>query len=369
MARARPVLVTGATGFVGRALVPALLAAGHRVRATARRPPASADRRVEWVAADLARPGELPRVVAGVRAAYFLVHALAAGGDYPEVERRTAAAFAREAAQARVNRIVYLGGVRPRGRPSRHLASRLAVGEVLRAGAVPALELRASMIVGAGSASWQVVRDVALRLPAMVLPAWAASRTRPVALEDVVAALVAALDVPLGARGAVADLPGPEVLTVREILERVAALRGRALPALATPLPAPRLSAVWLRLVSGADVRVVQELVQGLEHDLLPDAAAGFWDRIGRRRLVGFDAAARRALASERPAHGLAGTLYRLGEELLRAVGPAPARRSPARGRGTRKRRRSSPDLHRPAEAGLGGGETRSLTPRRRTTK
>ena len=347
MARARPVVVTGATGFVGRALVPALLAAGHRVRATARRLPAAPDRRVEWIAADLARPAELPRVLAGARAAFFLVHGLAAGGDYPEVERRTAAAFAREAARARVGRIVYLGGVQPRGRPSRHLASRLAVGEVLRAGAVPALELRASMIVGAGSASWQVVRDVALRLPAMLLPAWARSRTRPVAVEDVVAALVAALDLPLAARGAVADLPGPEVLTVREILERVAALRGRALPALATPFPVPRFSSAWLRLVSGGDARVVRELVEGLAHDLLPDDAASFWDRIGRRRLVGFDAAARRALAAERPAAGLAAALYRLEEELLSAVGPAAARRSPARRRGPRKSRHETPSLTR----------------------
>jgi uncharacterized protein YbjT (DUF2867 family) len=327
-----PVLVTGATGFVGRALVPALLAAGHRVRATARRIPAGADRRVEWLATDLSRPEGLSPLLAGAGAAYFLVHGMAQDGDYPEVERRTAAGFARAAARARVKRIVYLGGVRPRGRPSRHLASRLAVGEILRAGAVPALELRASMIVGPGSTSWQVVRDLALRLPALVLPAWGRSRTCPVALADVVAALVAALAVPLPEGGAVADLPGPDEVTVREILERVAALRGRALPAVAAPLPAPRLSALWVKLVSDADWRVVRELVQGLEHDLLPGAGPSFWSAIGRRRLLSFDTAARRALAAERPAAGLGGALRALGEELVAAVS-SPSRAGPRRRR------------------------------------
>jgi uncharacterized protein YbjT (DUF2867 family) len=177
------------------------------------------------------------------------------------------------------------------------------------------------MIVGAGSASWRVVRDLALRLPAMVLPAWADSRTCPVAIDDVVAALVAAVDAPLPAAG-FADLPGPDVLSVREILARVAALRGRTLPAVRAPLPAPRLSSVWLKLVSDADWRVVRELVQGLEHDLLPDEGASFWEAIGRRALVPFDEAARRALAGEGPATGLRGALAALEEEVVSLVAP-----------------------------------------------
>jgi uncharacterized protein YbjT (DUF2867 family) len=320
--RPLPVLVTGATGFVGRAVVPALVAAGHAVRATARDPAARRRRGVEWVRADLGRPADLPRALDGAGTALFLVHGMASGRtDYAEEERRAAAAFAREAERAGVARIVYLGGVRPRGRPSRHLASRLAVGEVLRSGGVPALELRASMIVGAGSASWQVVRDLALRLPAMVLPSWAESRTCPVAIADVVAALVAAVDVPLAA-SRFADLPGLDVLSVREILTRVAALRGRALPAIRAPLPAPRLSTMWLKLVSDADWKVVRELVQGLEHDLLPEDGASFWEAFGRRGLVPFDEAARRALAEERRPPGLRGALEALEEDIVQALAP-----------------------------------------------
>jgi uncharacterized protein YbjT (DUF2867 family) len=277
------------------------------------------------VAADVGRAGDLARALEGVGAAFFLVHGMASGADdYAEEERRAASTFAREAERAGVERIVYLGGVAPRGRPSRHLASRLAVGEVLLAGRVPALELRASMIVGAGSASWRVVRDLALRLPAMVLPSWAESRTSPVAIDDVVAALVAARDLPL--RGGLSlDLPGPDVLRLREILERVAALRGRALPWIRAPLPAPRVSSLWLKLVSGAEWTVVRELVLGLEHDLLPRDGASFWDRVPARALVPFDEAAGRALAGDRPGAGVRGALGALEEALVQRFGPRRA--------------------------------------------
>ena len=317
----RPVLVTGATGFVGRALVPELLRAGRSVRATTRALREGLDPTLEWIEADLGRPADLPRALEGVEAAYFLVHGMASGrDDYAEGERCAAAAFTREAALAGVERIVYLGGVAPRGAPSRHLASRLAVGEVLRAGKVPVVELRASMIIGAGSASWQVVRDLALRLPAVVLPAWSESRTCPIAAGDVVAALVAALDVPLGA-SAWFDIPGPETLAIREILVRVAALRGRELPLLRTPLPAPRLSTLWLKLVSDANWPVVRELVQGLEHDLLP-ADDRYWKLARLPARLPFDDAARRALEGDRPGAGLRGAFTAVEEALVDWLGP-----------------------------------------------
>lgn len=315
------VLVTGATGFVGAALLPALLAQGLRVRATTRTLRPGLDPRVEWVEADLGREGSLPRVLDGVEAAYFLVHGMGDGRpDYAREERRAALAFAAEAGRARLGRVVYLGGVEPAGAPSRHLASRLEVGEALRAGPVPALELRASMIIGARSASWRIVRDLALRLPAMVLPAWAKTHTCPIGIDDVVGALLAALRVP-AAPGEVFDVPGPEVLAVGEILARVAALRGRRLVAVRAPIGAPRVSSLWLKLVSDADWEVVRELVMGLESDLLPRDDR-YWTLAGLPPRQSFDEAARRALADDPRPAGLRGAVMAFEESLVDRLAP-----------------------------------------------
>ena len=191
--------MTGATGFVGRALLPALVGDRYEVRATTRDVTrAKSMAQVEWVRCDVNHRADIELALDGVDAVFFLVHAM--GGrvrDYAETERRSAVELREAAARAGVERIVYLGGVAPAVEPSEHLRSRLVVGEVLRAGSVPAIELRASMIIGNGSASWSIVRDLAMRLPAMILPSWTASRTCPIALEDVVVALVRALELPL----------------------------------------------------------------------------------------------------------------------------------------------------------------------------
>lgn len=326
------VLVTGATGFIGRALVPALRARGYRVVAASRHPPAPAALAggVEWRACDLLRPETLPAALAGVHVAYYLVHSMGGDGQpFAERERHAALAFAAASSAAGVERIIYLGGPAPRGRPSAHLASRLAVGEILRGGPVPALELRASMVVGPGSASWTIVRDLAMRLPAMVLPRWLKSRTRPVALDDAIAALAAGIDVPLD-HGAWFDIPGPDTLSGREILEHVAALRGRRIAAVEVPLLTPRLSALWLRLVTGADFSLARTLAVGLADDLLP--AAGdedrYWTLIGHTDLVPFDQAAILALASEVRRPGLRPRLARLEEALVDLGGPRKQRDS-----------------------------------------
>jgi uncharacterized protein YbjT (DUF2867 family) len=301
-------LVTGATGFVGRNLVTALRAAGRRVVATTRRPAASMARvaGVEWRTCDLLAPATLPAALAGARVAYYLVHSMTGGGrQFRARERRSAENFAAAAAAAGLARIVYLGGPAPPGRASEHLQSRLEVGEILRAGPVPAVELRAAMIVGHGSASWRIVRDLAFRLPVMVLPRWLRSRSRPVALDDVVDALVAAADLPLE-RSAWFDLPGPEVLSGRQILERVAHLAGKRFVAVEVPVLTPRLSSLWLKLVTRTDFALARELVDGLTVDLLP-ADDRYWHLIGHPHLIGFDEAVRRALARElTPAGGRA---------------------------------------------------------------
>jgi uncharacterized protein YbjT (DUF2867 family) len=218
---------------------------------------------------------------------------------WAEREVRAAETFARAARRARVERVVYLGGVAPAGPPSEHLRARLATGQALRDGAVPCLELRAGMIVGEGSASWTIVRDLAARLPAMVLPAWLRHRSEPVALDDVAAALVAATRFPrrLGSSD-VWDLPGPEALSGSEILRRVAAVMGRRPVLVSVPFVSPSLSSHWIRLVTRADHRLAAELVEGLTSDLLA-TRGGFWAAAGLPAPIGLEEAARRALATE----------------------------------------------------------------------
>lgn len=314
----RRVLVTGATGFIGRALVPALRARGLPVVAATRRStgPTIDAGGVEWRSCDLLRPETLPAALRDIKVAYYLVHSMGGGNaDFRELERRAAEAFVAASAKADVERIVYLGGPAPLGHPSEHLKSRLQVGEILRAGAVSTVELRASMVIGTGGASWQIVRDLALRLPAMVMPKWLKSRTRPVALDDVVVALVAAADLPIEG-SAWFDVPGPEAVSGRQILERIAALRGRRILAVEVPLLTPQLSALWLRLVTRTDFTLARELVVGLRDDLLPKDDR-YWELIGHTQLLAFDEAARRALAGEPRPTGVRERAVRLEERLV----------------------------------------------------
>lgn len=294
------VLLTGATGFIGQHLHAPLAAAGLEVRCLTRSPEEARRRAPDrsWVGGDVGDRASLARALEGCTAAFYLVHGMGSGRPgWADEELRWAEDFADEAHAAGVRRIVYLGGVAPRGAPSEHLRARLATGEVLRTGPVPCLELRAGMIVGAGSASWTIVRDLAARLPAMVLPAWLAHRSEPVAVDDVVAALVAGARIALPA-STWWDVPGPEALTGREILLRVAAVMGRRPVLLGVPLVTPGLSSHWIRLVTRADYGVARELVEGLTSDLLA-ARPGFWTAAGLPPPMTLEEAARRALAAE----------------------------------------------------------------------
>lgn len=303
--RAGPVLLTGATGFVGSHLLPRLIEAGLDVRCGTRDPERATRThpRANWVALDVGRSETIAPAMRGVRAAIYLIHGMSGGPGYEERERASARAFAESAQKEGLERIVYLGGIAPKGTPSRHLQSRLTTGEILRAGQVPVFELRASMIIGAGSISWQIVRDLAARLPAMLLPRWLATRTQPIAIDDVVYAILAALELPVDAAG-VYDLPGPEILTAKEILLRIAALRGTRPFALSVPVLSPHLSSYWLKFVTGADYQVARELVEGLRSDLLA-SGRGFWEKLPEHRLVSFDDAARSAMDDEAERHPL----------------------------------------------------------------
>lgn len=277
----RTVLVTGATGFVGRHLCWALEAAGAQLRCASRSPERARRAHPErtWVRLDVEEPSTLRTAMEGCDVAVYLIHGMRGdAADYPQREREGAEAFAEAAAEAGVKRIVYLGGVAPRHAASRHLRSRLSTGAVLRGGPVPCTELRAAMIIGHGSASWHIVRDLSRRLPAMILPRWLRNRSAPVAVDDVVAALCWAIDRPDGEGSEWLDVPGPEVLTHRELLTRVAARFGKRPPMIYVPVLSPRLSSYWIALVTRESLPMAQELVEGLREDLLPSGDS-VWDR------------------------------------------------------------------------------------------
>lgn len=295
----RRLLVTGATGFVGKAVIPAARTAGWTVRAMSRRPRASTPD-TEWVRGDMADAGSLERAMDGCDSALYLVHSMGSGDDFARKERESAQRFRDAAEGAGLRRIVYLGGIAPSGEPSEHLRSRLEVGEILRSGKVEAVELRASMIVGDGSLSWLMVRDLAARLPFMLLPSWLHSKTEPVAIEDVVVALTAALELPLPAGKVWVDLPGPEALSGRQILECVADALGLARPRMIeVPLITPKLSSFWVRLVTRAKWKVAKQIVLGLTSDVLAKSD-GYWALIGHPRRLTLAEAARKTVAAER---------------------------------------------------------------------
>ena len=230
--------------------------------------------------------------------AYKLVHGMGnTDQPYEEAERAAAMTFRAAAAAADVRRIVYLGAMRPVGRPSRHLRSRLATGDCLRAGEVTTLELQATMVIGSGSESFRMVRDLAARLPVMLLPKWLNSRTQPIGIADVVYALVLALRMDVTESRAFA-LPGPEILSARAIIKRTASLLGRRPYTMQVPVVTPWLSAHWIRLITRSNAHVATELVEGLRTDILsPDD--GFWQLAPEHRRQSFDDAVRVALAGE----------------------------------------------------------------------
>jgi uncharacterized protein YbjT (DUF2867 family) len=292
-------LVLGASGFVGGALVRSLNSTGEKVRAG------------EQIA-DLEALGMLAPALENVECVYYLVDGLASdANDFRAKERQCATALAHAAAAARVQRIIYLGAIAPQGRPSEHLASRLEVGQILRAGSVPTVELRASMIIGDGSPSWQILRDLAVRVPFALQARWLEARSCPIALHDVITALRDARTVSIATTSDWFDIPGNDLLTVGEMLALVAALEHTRAPALR--ILTPRLAALWLR---GMNRAVARELVLDLGQDQLPESTE-YWRLTGHPPLQSFRQAAEDALTSE-----AGGTPARLLEGLVQMREP-----------------------------------------------
>ena len=293
-------LILGASGYIGTHLVPKLLAAGRSVRAASRRWDALEARGWEGVelrAADVLEAGTLAAAMEGVDVAYYLVHSMASGADFAELDRRAARNVAEAAADAGVGRIVYLGGMPPAAdgaEPSRHLASRLETGDVLRRGGVPVTELRAGIVVGAGSAAFEVIRDLVYHLPLMIAPRWVSSRSQPIALDDLLEYLARAPELPAGTY----DAAGPETLSYAELMRRFAEIAGRRVRVITAPVLTPRLSSYWLDLVTAVPSSVARPLIDGLAHDITSRDAEAL-RALAPIRLHTYEEAVRAALAEE----------------------------------------------------------------------
>lgn len=296
-------LVTGATGYIGGRLIPELLAHGYRVRVLVRDASRISQHswagQVEIVDGDAENPAVLDRALAGVDVAYYLIHSLLVKGDFEESETRIAKQFGDHAASAGVRRIVYLGGiVSDEKEKSPHMKARAETGQMLSASGVPTIELRAGVVIGSGSASFEMLRYLTERLPIMTTPKWVKNRIQPIAVRDVLRYLLGAAAVDPKISGTF-DIGGPDVFTYAEMMQRYAKAAGLR-PRIIIPVPVltPRISSGWVGLVTPVPYTLAKRLVGSLKHevvarpsninDLIPVAEGG---------LTGFDRAVKLALA------------------------------------------------------------------------
>jgi uncharacterized protein YbjT (DUF2867 family) len=261
------VLVAGASGFVGRRLCPALAAAGHHVVAMTRNP-AGYPGAGQPVHGDVHDPATLGGALAGCEAAYYLVHSLA-DAAFECKDAAAAVAFGHAAARAGLRHIVYLGGLGDdTDALSAHLRSRRTVEKLLGSAGVPVTVIRAGIIIGHGGISWELTRQLVEHLPAMITPRWVTTRTQPIAADDIVRYLLGVLALPK-AEGRVFEAGGPEVLQYATMLRRLAAIEGRPLPILPVPLLTPRLSSLWLTLVTDVDTATGRALVDSMTNEVI----------------------------------------------------------------------------------------------------
>jgi uncharacterized protein YbjT (DUF2867 family) len=284
-----PVLVTGASGFIGSSLIPALLERGRTVRAMTRHPD-TYDGPGDAVYGDVADTDSLRTALRGASAAYYLVHSLASD-DFEQKDAEAATSFGHAAADAGLEQVIYLGGLGDvDDRLSAHLRSRRDVEQLLGIGGVPVTVLRAAVVIGHGGISWEITRQLVDHLPAMVTPKWVSTRTQPIALRDVIRYLAGVLAHP-DAIGRVFEVGGPEVLSYADAMRRAARIQNnRTPPIVPVPLLTPRLSSLWLALITDVDQPTARNLIDSMNNEvvvrddsirrLLPGDLTGYDDAV-----------------------------------------------------------------------------------------
>ena len=299
---AKTCLVTGATGYIGGRLVPELLERGYRVRVMTRSGRRLRDHpwvdRVEVVEADATDADQVAAACAEADVVYYLIHALAGGSGFEEADRRAADVMARAAREAGVGRLVYLGGLAPEGEElSKHLRSRAEVADILLASGVPTVVLRAAVILGSGSVSFEMLRYLTERLPVMITPRWVQSRIQPIAIRDVLRYLVGSAELPADVHRGF-DIGGPDVMSYEQMMQRFAAVAGlprrRILP---VPLFSPGLSSHWVGVITPVPAPLARNLVESLRNNVVcGEHDIARWIPDPPERLLGFEDAVRMAL-------------------------------------------------------------------------
>jgi len=266
------VLLTGATGYIGGRLLRALDKTGCPIRCLARKPEFLQQRvapSTEVVKGDCLDLASIQPALAGVHTAYYLVHSMGSSGKFEEEDRQAASNFAASARQAGVSRIIYLGGLGTEGPSlSAHLRSRQEVADILRSSGVPVIEFRASIVIGSGSLSFEMIRALVQRLPVMICPRWVGVKAQPIAVEDVIAYLVQALELPIG-EAAVYEIGGADQVSYGEIMQEYARQCGLRRWMIPVPILTPRLSSLWLGLVTPIYARIGRKLVDSMRNPTL----------------------------------------------------------------------------------------------------
>ncbi len=291
------VLVTGATGYIGGRLVPRLVADGHDVRCMARDPERLADRfpGAAIVYGDVFDAASIRAALEGIEVAYYLVHSMARSKQFAHQDRDAARIFAEQAKDAGVGRIVFLGGLGAESDEtlSPHLRSRHETGNVLRSTGIPVTEFRAAVIVGSGSASFEMLRALTEKLPVMIVPKWVSTRCQPIAIRDVLAYLVEALHRPESA-GRTFEIGGADVLQYREMMLRYAKVRGLQRTLIGVPFFSPRISSYWVHFVTPIPATIARPLIDGLRNEVIVREHSA--DAVFSVRPMGYDEAVERAL-------------------------------------------------------------------------